>query len=301
MANRHLSRSVVLQTLFEWDFNNKSLPSITSTLAENAEEFAEGNGDRSYMDVVLSGVMQNLEALDKVIEKAAPDWPLEKIAVVDRNILRIGLFELLFGDHNEAPPKVAINEAIELGKSFGGDASGRFINGVLGSVYRELGEPGKDQTSNKIKNIPYSDMPVENLVGSFIYSNNDGKVMVALIYDVFGRWTLPKGHVEPGESDFTTVKRIAADEMGLDVNPADELGSNEYIANDPEKGKVRKQVKYFLANCEFGDIKVGESDGLKDAKWFSLPEVVALRFYKDILPIVTKGAELILKTNEDKK
>ena len=113
MANRHLSRSVVLQTLFEWDFNHKNLPSITSTLNNNAEEFADGSGDREYMDVLLAGVLQNVEALDKVIEKAAPDWPLEKIAIVDRNILRIGLYELLFGDHDEAPPKVAINEAIE--------------------------------------------------------------------------------------------------------------------------------------------------------------------------------------------
>ena len=300
MANRHLSRSVVLQTLFEWDFNHKSLPSVTSTLESNAEEFADGSGDKEYMEVLLSGVLQNLESIDQVIEKAAPDWPLEKIAIVDRNILRIGLYELLFGDHNEAPPKVAINEAIELGKSFGGDSSGRFINGVLGSVYRELGEPGKDQTSNKIKNIPYSKMPIEELVGSLIYCRNDDKVMVALVHDVFGRWTLPKGHVEDGESNFTTIKRIAKDELGLEVNPGEELGSNEYIANDPEKGKVRKQVTYFLSDCSYGKITVGESDGLKDAKWFSLPEVVALRFYKDILPIVTKGAEMILKKEEDK-
>lgn len=295
MANRHLSRSVVLQTLFEWDFNHKSLPSVTTTLEDNAAEFADGGGDRAYMDVLLSGVLQNLEAIDSVIEKAAPDWPLEKIAIVDRNILRIGLYELLFGDHNEAPPKVAINEAIELGKAFGGDSSGRFINGVLGSVYRELGEPGKDQTSNKIKNIPYAKMPVEELVGSLIYANNDGKVMVALIHDVFGRWTLPKGHVEDGESNLTAIKRIVSDELGLEVEPGQELGGNEYIANDPEKGKIRKQVTYFLSSCEYGTITVGESDGLQDAKWFSLPEVVALRFYKDVLPIVTSAAEIILK------
>jgi N utilization substance protein B len=299
MANRHLSRSVVLQTLFEWDFNHKSLPSITTTLANNATEFADDAGDREYMDVLLSGVLQNLEAINQVIEKAAPDWPLEKIATVDRNILRIGLYELLFGDHDEAPPKVAINEAIELGKGFGGDASGRFINGVLGSVYRELGEPGKDQASNKIKNIPYSKMPVQTLVGSLIYANDDGMIKVALIHDVFGRWTLPKGHIEDGESDFTAIKRISSNELGITVNPGEELGGNEYIANDPEAGKVRKQVRYYLSETELADLTPGESDGIQDAKWFSLPEVVTLRFYKDVLPIVTKGAEIILKNEED--
>mgnify|MGYP000380258395 FL=1 len=295
MANRHLSRSVVLQTLFEWDFNHKSVESITNNLEQNATEFAEGNGDRAYMDVLLSGVLQNQEAIDQVIEKAAPDWPLEKIAIVDRNILRIGLFELLFGDHDEAPPKVAINEAIELGKAFGGDASGRFINGVLGSVYRELGEPGKDQTSNKIKNIPYAKMPIQNLVGSVVYCNDDGKIKVALIHDVFGRWTLSKGRSVEGESDFTAVKRIAETELGLNVTPDEELGGNEYIANDPDDGKIRKQVKYYLAKAECADIEIGESEGIQDAKWFNLPDVVSLRFYKDVLPIVTKAAELILK------
>ena len=297
MANRHLSRSVVLQTLFEWDFNHKNVPSITSNLEANAAEFAGDSGDRAYMDVLLSGVLQNLDAIDQVIEKAAPDWPLEKIAVVDRNILRIGLYELLFGDHNEAPPKVAINEAIELGKSFGGDSSGRFINGVLGSVYREIGEPGKDQKSGKIKNIPYKDMPVKELVGAVVYCVTDkDQVKVALVHDIFGRWTLSKVQVNEGENDQSALERGVKEELGLVIDVKDFLDKNEYIANDPEEGKIRKQVKYYLAKCEHADLVVGESDGLVDAKWFTLPEVVSLRFYKDILPIVTKAAELILKS-----
>ena len=83
--------------------------------------------------------------LDKIIEKSAPEWPLDQITIVDRNVLRIGLYELLFADRKEVPPKVAINEAIELAKSFGGESSSKFINGVLGTVYREIGEPGKDE------------------------------------------------------------------------------------------------------------------------------------------------------------
>lgn len=300
MANRHLSRSVVLQTLFEWDFNHKSLPSITSTMENNATEFADDNGDKPYMESLLAGVLKNLVAIDKVIEKAAPDWPLEKIATVDRNILRIGLFELLFGDHDEAPPKVAINEAIELGKSFGGDASGRFINGVLGSIYRELGEPGKDQTSGPIKNIPYAKMPVQKMVGSVVYRNKGGKIQVALIHDVFGRWTLSKGKSPEDEDNTDAVKRITNQELGLSVEPSELLGENEYIANDPTDGKIRKQVIYYLATTDDDDITVGDSDGIKDAKWFTLPEVVALRFYKDVLPIVTKAAEIILKETSDK-
>ena len=299
MANRHLSRSIVLQTLFEWDFHHKSLPSITETMKRNSVEFSDDEGDTEYMDVLLSGVLKNLDKIDLVIEKAAPDWPLEKIAMVDRNILRIGLYELLFGDHEDAPPKVAINEAIELGKAFGGDASGRFINGVLGSVYRELGEPGKDQTSNKIKNIPYAKMPIQTMVGSVVWADNDGQVKLALVHDVFNHWTLPKGRSVESEADLEAQTRIVKAELGLDISGGELLGENEYIANDPELGKIRKKVKYYLTKSDYIDVKVGESEGITDAKWFTLPEVVSLKFYKDVLPIVPKAAEKVLKQIEN--
>jgi N utilization substance protein B len=92
----------------------------------------------------MKNIISHKKEIDTIIEKAAPEWPIDQIAIVDRNALRIGLYELLFADKNEVPPKVAINEAIELAKNYGGPNSGKFINGVLGTVYREIGEPGKD-------------------------------------------------------------------------------------------------------------------------------------------------------------
>src|SRR3989344_2424547 len=144
MASRHLSRSVAMQSLYEWDFrgrNNNELPGI---LKRNIDEFASGLDDTSFIQQLVDGVLKHIDQLNKIIEKAAPQWPLDQIAIVDRNVLRLGLYELLFGNREEVPPKVAINEAIELAKSFGGDSSGKFVNGVLGTVYREIGEPGKD-------------------------------------------------------------------------------------------------------------------------------------------------------------
>src|SRR5690606_11051647 len=113
--------------------------------------------------------------------------PIDKISVIDRNILRMGLAELLFSDPGEVPPKVAINEAIELAKSFGGETSGKFVNGVLGAVYKEMGEPGKDDSSKKkaIKNIPDSELPVENLGGALVYAVDEGEIQLALVHDVF--------------------------------------------------------------------------------------------------------------------
>src|SRR3989338_6838815 len=143
MANRHLSRSIVLQTLFEWDFlpaRNAShgdaggpaeSTQIKEKLNRNLKEFAPGLEDDHFFFSLIDEVLQKRIIIDEIIEKAAPDWPIDKISIIDRNILRTGLTEFLFGDRTQVPPKVAINEAIELAKTFGGENSGKFVNGVL--------------------------------------------------------------------------------------------------------------------------------------------------------------------------
>lgn len=133
-----------MQSLYEWDFRGRKNEELAIVVERNIQEFASGLEDTSFIHQLIDGIMKHLKELDKIIEKAAPQWPLDQIAIIDRNVLRLGLFELLFGKRDEVPPKVAINEAIELAKSFGGDSSGKFVNGVLGTVYREIGEPGKD-------------------------------------------------------------------------------------------------------------------------------------------------------------
>lgn len=297
MANRHLSRSVVMQTLFEWDFNGKAVSNMHEVLKRNTDEFAAGAGDEPFMKAILDGVVKKHSDLDKIIVKAAPDWPLDKIATVDRNILRLGLYELLFGDRLEVPPKVAINEAIELAKTYGGENSGKFVNGVLGAVYKELGEPGKDQESKKrkreVEDVPYEEMPVERLVGAVVYAIDGKDIYLALVHDVFGRWTLSKGHNEENESDPDTLVRKVKEEIGLDVVSKDKLGANEYIATMPEKGKVRKQVSYYMAEAQFQDLVLGPSGGLDDARWFKVSQILDLNFYDDILPIVTKAIKLL--------
>lgn len=143
MATRQLCRSIVLQTLYEWDFH-KQKEDLIAIMERNMAEFGPGIDEPEFAWKILKGVIDHKKEIDIIIEKAAPDWPLPQIAVIDRNALRIGLYELLFADRGEVPPKVAINEAIEISKNYGGPNSGKFINGVLGTIYRELGEPGKD-------------------------------------------------------------------------------------------------------------------------------------------------------------
>lgn len=133
-----------MQSLYEWDFNGKKAEALPEILERNIAEFGPGLEDTNFIVDLVKGVIAHLDAIDAIIAKAAPQWPVDQIAIVDRNVLRLGLFELLYGKPDEVPPKVAINEAIELAKSFGGESSGKFVNGVLGTVYKELGEPGKN-------------------------------------------------------------------------------------------------------------------------------------------------------------
>jgi len=144
MASRHLSRSIVMQSLYEWDFygmpndenqGNSSLKEITD---RNIKDFGPGLEDLDFIRQLADGVVKHLKSIDKIIEKAAPEWPIAQISLIDRNVLRIGLYELLYSNKSEVPPKVAINEAIELAKNFSGRTSGKFVNGVLGTVYKQL-------------------------------------------------------------------------------------------------------------------------------------------------------------------
>jgi len=137
MSSRHLSRSIAMQSLYEWDFLDKK-SDLEKIVERNIKEFGPGLEDKSFVWQLVTGVIANLKEINEIISKAAPQWPLNQISIVDRNVLRIGIYELLYGDKVAVPPKVAINEAIELAKSFGGENSGKFVNGVLGTVYKEI-------------------------------------------------------------------------------------------------------------------------------------------------------------------
>lgn len=137
MATRHLARTIILQSLYEWDFyeHKTDLPNI---IERNMKEFGPGIDEPDFVWRIAKGVIEHIKEIDEIIKRVAPEWPINQIAIVDRNVLRIGLYELMYADRAEVPPKVAINEAIEIAKNYGGQNSPKFINGVLGTVFREL-------------------------------------------------------------------------------------------------------------------------------------------------------------------
>jgi N utilization substance protein B len=138
MSNRHLARTIAMQTLFVWDFDKEKSQTIEKIISESFLNFAPSFDDGGYVETTVRGVLKNLETIDSYITKYATEWPLDQITNVDRNILRIGIYEMLVDDN--IPPRVAINEAIEIGKNFGGESSGKFVNGVLGAIYNDMPE-----------------------------------------------------------------------------------------------------------------------------------------------------------------
>jgi N utilization substance protein B len=142
-SNRHLGRIIALQTLFEQDFRreagDKSF-SLDDVLARNVARYQSMVDDKEFIRRLVKGVTASEKELDAVLQPIAPEWPIDQIARMDRAVLRIGLYELQYG--GDVPPKVVINEAVELAKTFGGENSSKFVNGVLGTYYRQqFGEP----------------------------------------------------------------------------------------------------------------------------------------------------------------
>ncbi|OGZ56066.1 MAG: transcription antitermination factor NusB [Candidatus Ryanbacteria bacterium RIFCSPLOWO2_12_FULL_44_26] len=278
-----------MQTLYEWDFRGSrhGKVDIDSILERNLKEFGPGLEEKEFSRQLIHGVLEKHDALNELITKAAPEWPLSQIAIVDRNILRIGLWELIFGNYKEVPPKVAINEAIELAKTFGGEKSGKFINGVVGTVYREMGEPGKDAhakkglTAEEIKKLPCDDK-----VGGVVYRKEKDQFLFALVLDVFGYWTLSKGGIGKDENPSGVVKRELSKELGIThLVVKKELGANEYVAHDPERGPIRKRVAYFLVETTDKVLKLKQSGGLVQAQWLSESELLNIKTYPDIKKI----------------
>ena len=147
-SNRHLGRMIALQTLYEYEFRVQSedkWANSSEILKRNLERYKSSIDDFSFIEKLVNGVIELQLKLDEQLAPLAPDWPIEQISRIDRTVLRLGVYELVYSDE-KVPYKVVINEAVELAKSFGSDNSGKFVNGVLGTAYRTLVEGSSDET-----------------------------------------------------------------------------------------------------------------------------------------------------------
>ena len=163
-SNRHLGRIIALQTLYEQEFRREAgdtAANLDEILARNINRYHAMIDDKVFIEKLVHGISERGVELDETLQPVAPEWPVAQIARMDRLVLHIGLYELLY--ESDVPPKVVINEAVELAKSFGGDNSSKFINGVLGTVFRKregveaetpkpkVKKPSKNATKKKAK------------------------------------------------------------------------------------------------------------------------------------------------------
>ena len=139
-------------------------------------------------------------------------------------------------------------------------------------------------------------IPLEALAGAVIYAKKDADIYLCLVHDVFGHWTLSKGHIDLAKNIEKELQKAIKEELGIKIDVKDHLGHTEYGTYDPEKGKIKKKVEYYLAETEYADVALQKSGGLDDCRWFKLADILDLNFYDDILPIVTKAINLLVKS-----
>lgn len=142
MSNRHLARTIVMQILYQWDFREKPTGILPAIIEQNIKDFGIGlDENKQYVEDTVDAIVESVADIDKYLKEYATNWPMEQITLIDRNILRIGIYELKFSEN--IPAKVAINEAIEIAKAYGGQSSGKFVNGILGAMYKDMKKNGE--------------------------------------------------------------------------------------------------------------------------------------------------------------
>lgn len=303
MLARHSAREIVLQVLFNLDFENQKFDKekAESFFLYLLEDFYPKESEiDDFSKNLLYGVIDNIDKINEVISKAATDWPLEKIALSDRNILRIGIFEMLFNSSEPIPPRVAINEAIELAKDFGGKSSYKFISGVLGSIYDVMDIKEKDSPEEKKKKKVLK----KEKLGALPFYIKDGKPMICMVHNIFGKWTLPKGSVE---GDFENPKEALVDILKRKINMQgsvlEKIGENSYSAGTDDEYRIEKGIDYYLfelSNPE--ELKImNNHKGLNNVACFSLEDFQKAPKYDDMKKIFISGLKEIKKYMENKE
>lgn len=312
MSLRHQSRVIVFQTLYSLDI--KELLSINLEDSKNEllsvlhlNDLEENNIDLDYAFTLIKNILDRRFTIDEIIQKAAPEWPLDKIHVVDRNIIRLGLTEMLFSDRNEVPIKVAINESIEIAKEYGNDTSGKFVNGVLGSIYKEIQYTEDIKKQDEMKQeISGSSFEVKNMTGVILYKTIDGQKYFGFIYDVFKHWgackseTLKQEGEDAEENKKSNIIRVINKEFGEikedNILNIETIGYIDFVTNNKDKNaRVKKVVDYFLVEVDDNVLPDNsQKEGIKKADWIRIDDKLKeLRFYPDFMEILNKAQEKV--------
>jgi N utilization substance protein B len=291
MYTRREYRKVVMQSLYEIDANFSmeiNILEAKNILNRNINEFLPDSKENEFATSLFSTVLERLHTIDEIITKAAPEWPVDKINTVDRNVLRIGLCEMVFGDKNNVPPKVAIDEAIEVAKEFGGESSSKFVNGVLGAVYKEIKGDSTDDDQPKKKLS--SNRKEEKRLGVIVFAKGESDY-VLLDSDRFKSFTFVKGEKLEKQSDEEFLISYVKLETGLEISDIKYFDHNAYISHHPEKGNIHKIVDYYTAVSDHKEIENSNTESKSNYVWVNLKDLNGVKVYKDLRPLLQKAIE----------
>lgn len=279
MSNRHLARSIVLQSLFEWDFKEGNV-NIDEILEYNINSFAPTLSFKDdFLQFLSKGVARNIKKIDKIIKTYAPEWPINQISVVDRNILRIAIFELVYNP--SIPYKVVINEAIELAKNFSGNKSSKFINGVLGSAFSEI-----YNNINKIFEIGFIIRNTSNnsylLINQdnkykFLRLNNDIKQSIEKDSDIKFKEDLEKAKIKKDEKDneISSENEIKkSEEVKEETIESDEILTSEEVKLEDNFTDVEKYIDFAKTSVKnyLKDINILKTESIDEITYSIIKE-----------------------------
>lgn len=299
MLTRHKSREIVLQTLFNLDFrfgvnnmNEEKALEIYENIGKTLYGFSKEDND-NFSKKLLVEILKNKESIDKIIIKTTPDWGLEKTGILDRNILRLGLCEMLFSGLG-VPPRVVINESIELAKTFGQKKSYKFVSGVLGTIY----ETANLEERNKKLDSKTKKVVKKKKVGALPYYLKGEDIMILMAHNIFNKWTLPKGSFDNSlKSIEGNLEMIMKEKLNAEGIVEERLGENKYRAGENKKEIISKSISYYLFNITNpNEVKLNkERKGLNNLKWISLKKFKEIDKYDDLEKVFEKGIKLILE------
>lgn len=277
LSIRHQSRILVLQSLYEASFDGAK--SVREVLSRNITSSGY-KVDEAFCAKILDGIDTHQAEIDKMITETAPEWPLAQIATIDLSILRMSIFELIFDD--EVPPKAVINEAVELGKAFGGDNSGKFINGVLGTIFR---------ASKK-----FIDDDIVMAAGGIVYRELPGHERQFLaIKNMYKKWTFPKGRVQDNETWQEAALREIQEETGITEGEIiGEIGEISFTDRSLQE-TVNKNIHFYLVKTDQNTLLVDPEAHVIDVKWMTEKEIRQNLDYPNLIDLFEQALKMLEK------
>lgn len=307
MLTRHASRELTLQCIFNIDsrfdlkenINKIDSEDIYENIFSSLYKKKEDDNDE-FSQNLFFGVIENIESIDEIITESTSSWGIDKTAVIDRSLLRLAIYEMLFYN-SDVPIKVVMNEAIELAKTFGHKSSSKFVSGVLGNIYEASGLKEKDDKIEEGKqDKEYEGAIMEGKIGAMVFSRKDGEIYLAFLKNLFGFWTLAKGSIEDETINLeeSAIKKIKQ-KIGLDIKIIEKIGESIYRDRGENKIPVNKKTVYFLAESEHVKLVLEKGNrGLREAKWIKSDELDSIKKYEELTPIFKKGLDIINNKND---